>query len=99
MKSLKNYIFESGETRKYHIDRDCKSNIVVFDTENACISQYFTDVKGAQKYADDFDRISKATKKSIKSADHNLRFIVIDFDNLSPEAEECIKEFPDELKK
>ena len=101
MKNLNEYITEflGAETRKYHIDRECKSNIIVWDTENATISHFFKDISGAQKYADDYDKISRATKKIIKSADHNLRYIVIDFDNLSKEAQDCIDMWDKEVEK
>lgn len=95
MKSLTDSILESmsGETRKYKIDRTGQSKIIVFDTENSSIAHHFMNIEGAQRYADDFDEKTEATKKIIKSADHNLRFIVIDFDNLTPEAKECISEY------
>lgn len=92
MKQLKDFILLETEAQKYHYDKTNSSNIVVFDTENACFTRFFKDLKGAQKFADDFDRISNATKKVIKSS-KNLRFIVIDFNNLSKEAQECMNSY------
>ena len=96
MKKLNQYILEKFKISKNITNKE--PNIIVFDTENCIVMKHFFNIDDAQQYADKYDKISGAKKKIIKSSKHNLIFIVIDFDNLTPEAKECIKTFPDELK-
>ena len=86
MKDIKNFINEDAGRkygafkRKYSINNNIKSNIIVFDRDNSAIINNFKDIKGAEKYANDFNNLTKTAG----------RFVVIDFDNLTPEMQDVI---------
>ena len=87
MKTITEFINEAGtmagaEKRKYHIGKT-KTNIIVFDKENVVVTSNFKDIKGAENYAKDFNKLTNSTN----------RFIAIDFDNLTDEMKEVINEY------
>lgn len=96
MKKINNYILE-----KFKISKDIKEikpkSILVFDTENELIFKRFDNEKDAQACADYYDRYSNH-KRVIKSEKRNYRFIVINLNNPSDGAKECIKEWPEILE-
>ena len=96
MININNYILE-----KFKINKDIKNDdtpILIFDSKNKEIIGKFYSLQKANRVAKEYDKTYNYTgQKFIKSAKINTRFIVINYDNLTPEAKECINTWPEIL--